>query len=251
MLWTVTTSAAAQLPPTRGALILGAGRAGKWNTSIAVTNVDQSPLDIDIRANYCPFLGCYGAYVSSTIAPSATFVLPAIPDSTVPGQNGPQAVYVISSSLARPPVVSAQVSDGGVACERSSPLPVLTLDEAFVAGALVFAGIGRSADQYANLILAVDPPQVPIRTSANVRVSVRDSAGNEVGTAVYEVTSDSAVVAQDFLRELGVQSLEAGSMWLSVIPPLAGGPGYPVTAVIALVEPGRLTVIQGSRVADQ
>jgi hypothetical protein len=234
-----------------GVLVLGAGKAGNWDTSISVTNVGPDPIDVRIGPNLgCgPLGGTCGTYTSATIGPFGTFVLPSIPDS--PFFTGPQAVYVRHGIAARVPVVTAVVADRAGACERSMTLEGLGRATAFSPGDLVFAGVRRSSDQYANLILAVRPPGgAPWFSETEVRATVRDATGAEVGTSTYRVTSEGAVTVADFLHELGVLSLEAGSVTLSEAsvqnPTVSSFEG-----VITLVEPTRALAIRGARVSTQ
>ncbi len=250
LVWLASATASAQMLNPTGTLVLGAGKAGNWDTSIAVTNVDSEPLDIRIR----PWLRCCSLcscpqYAIATVEPLATYVLSALPELPPP-YEGPQAVYVASALSARRPVVSAVVADQAGACERSMSLPGLPLDLAFAPGDLVFAGVGRATGRYSNLIMTVDPPTGPPEfTETSVRVVVRDSAGTELATSTYSVTSDSAVVIVDVLRDLGVSTLDNGSVRLSVVLPQSGGTGVRFAAVMTVVEPHRALAVQGTRVA--
>jgi hypothetical protein len=242
------STAVAQMIEPDGVLVLGAGKAGSWNTSITVTNVGTDPLDVRIGPNLgCgPFGGTCGTYASATIAPFATFVLPEIPES--PYFSGPQAVYVRHGIAARVPVVSAVVADLGGSCERSMTLVGLGRAVAFSPGDLLFSGINRDSSQYSNLILAIRPPTgAPWFDETEVRVGVRDSAGVEVGAATYQVTSNGAVVVVDFLRELGILNLADGSVTLS--EESTQNPSYSTfEGIITAVEPTRAFAIQGTRV---
>lgn len=245
----VASTAFAQMIELDGVLVLGAGKAGGWDTSISVTNVGPDPLDIRIGPNRAcgPLGGNCGTYVITTIGPFATFVLPSIPDT--PHFEGPQAMYVRHGIAARVPTVSAVVADTEGACERSMSLPGLGRAVAFAPGDLVFSGVSRDSGQYANLILAVRPPGgAPYFSETEVRASVRDSGGVEIGAAIYRVTSDGAVVVVDFLRELGILSLESGSVTVSETSPQNPSVSS-FEAVVTVVTPTRALAVQGTRVA--
>lgn len=254
VLWIAAASAYAQMLPLRGTLILGAGKAGSWDTSIAVTNVDPDPLFVEIGPNLaCNVFGfgC-GTYTETTIESGSTIVLTQLPD--IPGFDGPQAVYVRSSTIQRPPVASALVSDRSGECERSMSLPGVSMSDAFAPGDLVFSGISRNGEQYSNLIMSVSPPTgSPLFAQTEVHVSVRDAGGVEVGAGDYRVTAGiddrgvqtSARVVTDFLRDLGIDDLDYGSVRLS---PKLPGAGSSFAGVITVVGSKRAIAIQGARV---
>ena len=247
--WALGASIAiGQMIEPDGVLILGAGKAGPWDTSISVSNVGPDPLDVRIGPNLgCgPLGGTCGTYTLATIAPFATFVLPQIPDN--PYFSGPQAVYVRHGIAARVPVVTAVVTDHGDGCERSMTLRGLGRGVAFSPGDLLFSGVSTNSDQYANLMLAIRPPGgAPWFDETEVRVIVRDASGAEVGTATYRVTSDGALVVVDFLGDIGILSLEGGSVTLSETS--VQSPSFSsFEALITVVGPARALAIQGTRV---
>src|SRR5690348_10434114 len=96
--------------PQLATVILGAGRAGSWDTRIAVTNFDPHPIHVIVTAqpdrSACGVSTC-NDFAETTIAAQATFVLASIPDPLQPGfSNAPQAVYVLSPSDQNAPAVS-------------------------------------------------------------------------------------------------------------------------------------------------
>src|SRR5438045_1179113 len=95
----------------RATVILGAGRAGSWDTRIAVTNDDLNPIDVVVTAQpdrvSCGASPC-NDLAATTIPGHGTFVLASIPDPAQPGfSNAPQAIYVLSPSDQNAPAVSA------------------------------------------------------------------------------------------------------------------------------------------------
>lgn len=244
--------AVAQMLPLDGVLVLGGGKAGSWDTSISVTNVLPTPIDIRIGPNNgCDpwFGGSCGVYARATIAPFATYVLASIPDN--PYFFGPQALYVRHAASVAAPVVTAVVTDVGGTCERSMTLHGLSSAVSFLPGDLVFSGVTTNGEQYANLVLAILPPGgAPYSSEADVRVTIRDASGVEVGTTNYHITSDGAVVVVDFLSELGIPSFEGGSVTLSDASP-RGTCCSNFEGLITLVSPIRALAIQGTRVPTQ
>lgn len=250
LLWFAASTASAQLNP-RATVVIGAGRAGNWETSIAVTNTDTEVMFVRLTPELRGCALCPDpSYATTTaIAPGATLVFPSLP-GLAPPFNGPQAVYVTTSLTSPYPVVSAVVADKAGACERSLTLSGLPLDLAFARGDLVFPGLGKGGDKYSNLIMAVDPPTGPPDLSeTTINVAVRDKLGTEVARRAYLVRSPSAVTIVDLFRELGVQSLEDGSVWLSAVPSSQGGTGRSFAAVMTVVEPHRALAVHGTRLA--
>jgi len=108
--------------------------------------------------------------------------------------------------------------------------------------------VGKGVNRYSNLIMAVDPPTgPPDRSETTVNVVVRDNLGTEVARGAYLVRSPSAVTIVDLFRELGVQSVEDGSVWLSAVPLSQGGTGRSFAAVMTVVEPHRALAVHGTR----
>jgi hypothetical protein len=137
VLGAVALPAAGQTAPWRATAIVGAGKAGSWDTSIAVTNLDVVvPLEIIITTQLNRDPGCVPSpcndVANTTIPPLGTFVLDSIPPSAAPtASNGPQAFYVLSSPLQPAPAVSAFICDTAAACDRGFAVSAAPFSVAF------------------------------------------------------------------------------------------------------------------------
>lgn len=240
----------AQSTPARVTAILGAGKAGSWDTAISVTNVESlHALPIVITAQYrstleCPSTPC-NDYASATIPPFGSFDLPAIPDPPDSSfSNRPQVFYVLYPQAQAAPAVIAVAADSTSACGRSDTLPALLFEEAFALPDLVFSGARRNSARYVNLLVAADPH---LQTLLPVTVAAADGNGFPAGNSTFlSVPPGSSVLIVDVLGQLGVTSLESGSLRVSWTPPdfltLQS-----FAAVMTIVEPDRVTAVRGIR----
>ncbi len=233
---------------TRTTVILGAGRAGTWDTEISVTNTDFRALDVLITGQFdrspCGLQAC-NDFAEATVAPFGTLVVPSLSRPDAPALSDvPQALYVFSASNQKPPAVSATAYDTTSSCGRIVTLQVLPLDEAFNAGDLYFPGASRSTGRYANLIVTLDP-----RASApqDVGVAVADGQGNMLFVNRYEIAPGATLFVKDVIAALGVDSVENGSIHLSRFFLPHSFDFTPYAATVTLLEPGRVHVVTGRR----
>ena len=169
---------------------------------------------------------------------------PSIPAASDPGlSSDPQAVFLLSPAVlfSEGPAVTAFVTDGGVACNRSAALPVVA--DPFSASTIVLP-IDRDPTTYVNLILmkAFGPD------SAVLFVEIFDALGAQVGNKSYEMTPDQpSLVIVDVLSQLGLGALQRGSIHVNaanrVSPTL-------FTAVATVVGVNGVQVVQGTRIVD-
>lgn len=250
LLGAVAVPAVGQMAPSRATAIVGAGRAGSWNTSIAVTNLDFYPLSIIItttennRAADCSLTSC-NDYVNTTIPPHGTFILPSIPPPLNPNfSSEPQAFYVLSSLLQPAPAVSAFVSDEASACRRGFALWTAPFGAAFDWGDLYFPNVSGDIARHVNLLIVSDPGSA---RPLSIGVTALDGLGNALGSQSYEVTGTTPLFIIDLLRELGVSSLDGGSIQLSEFFIPNNFPVVSYAAALITVEPDRATSVQGTR----
>jgi len=237
------------LPPdTMATVILGAGRAGAWDTKIVVANVSTQQLPITIAtqpyvASTCPTPPC-NILAAATIPPLGMFTLPSFPESSDPASSNPQAVFVLSPAVlfSERPAVTALATDGGVTCNRAAALPVVP-DNPFTTNAVVLP-IDRSLANYVNLILMQRLGPDP----AFLSVDAFDASGAKVGSGSYSMTTEQpSVVVVDVLNQLGLGTLERGSIHVYAAPQ-----PFPTvfTAVATIVGVDGVQVVQSTRVVD-
>lgn len=232
----------------RATVILGAGRAGSWDTRIAVTNTDPDPIHVILTAQ--PDRSTCGAspcndFAETTIAAQATFVLASIPDPPPPGfSNAPQAVYVLSPSDQTAPAVSAAAFDSASDCGRETTLQVLPLSDAFNPGDLFFPGTRRGDGTYANLIVTLDP-SAPAPSFVGVGIVTPD--GNLINAGDYDLDPGQTLLVQDVVAAFGVDSLDGGAIWLSKFFIPNRFEFTPFAATVTQVEPGRVSTVMGTR----
>lgn len=237
------------LPPqTMATAILGAGKAGAWDTKIVVSNVSNHPIPVTLTtqpfaSSTCPSPPC-NILAAPTIPPMGTFVLPSIPASSDPGlSSDPQAVFVLSPAVlfSERPAVTAFVMDGGASCNRSAALPVVA--DPFSASPIVLP-IDRDLTTHVNLILmkALGPDP------AVLFVEIFDGFGTQVGYKGYEMTTEQpSLVLVDILSQLGLGALQRGSVHVN-----AAGQISPTlfTAIATVVGANGVHVVQGTRIVD-
>ncbi|HEX4441788.1 MAG TPA: hypothetical protein VH854_17065 [Thermoanaerobaculia bacterium] len=239
--------------PQRATVILGAGRAGSWDTRISITNTDANPIAVLVTTqpdrSACVVAACTDL-AQATIPGQGTFVLPSIPDPLHPGvdprppiSTSPQSMYVLSPADQKAPSVSAVAFDAASSCGRMTTLQVLPFERAFNYGDIVFSGISRGDGRYANLILTLDPFATDVKS---VGVGVADANGSILWEQQFELAPGVSIMLVDVLAALGVESLDGGSIRLSrfFIPNSYDFTKY--TATVTMVEPDRVSTVNGT-----
>lgn len=228
---------------SRATVILGAGRAGNWDTQIGVTNTDFHDLDVVITRQFdrstCPE-SCTD-YASVTIPFRSTFVLPGIPDSP---DTAPSALYVLSSETQAGPAVSAFAYDSATDCGRVATLAVMDMNDAFNAGDLFFTDITREWPNHANLLLTIDPRST---RPTDVGVEVFDAAGNVQFAATFAIPVGSGLSLEDVVGLLGIDRVLNGSIRLTKFPYPNVFDFTPYAATVTAVEPGSVHTVSGRR----
>jgi hypothetical protein len=242
------------LPPaTVATTILGAGRAGAWDTKIVITNVDSQPLPIVITTQPYATSACASPpcniLAATTIPPLGMFILPSIPEATDPAfTTTPQAVYVLSPAHLRPipflkrPAVTALAADSGVACNRSVALPVIA-DQLISTNGVVLP-IDRSTDSYVNLILMQRLSPDP----AQFLVEVFDESGSEIGRTSYSMSAGQPnLIIVDLFRQLGLGELEHASIHVFAEPQVVA---TTFTAIATMVSHDGVQLVPSTQIVD-
>lgn len=238
------------LPPeTMVTTILGAGRAGTWDTKIVIANVSSQPLPITVTTqpyvtSTCPSPPC-NILAATTIPPLGMFILPSIPGTTDPAfTTTPQAIYVLSPAVlfSERPAVTALATDSGVACNRSVALPVIA-DQLISTNGVVLP-IDRSTDSYVNLILMQRLNPDP----ALFVVEVFDESGSEVGRTSYSMSAGQPnLIIVDLFRQLGLGELEHASIHVSAEPQVVA---TTFTAIATMVSHDGVQLVPSTRIVD-
>ncbi|HEX4439590.1 MAG TPA: hypothetical protein VH854_05940 [Thermoanaerobaculia bacterium] len=234
--------------PERATVILGAGRAGSWDTRISVTNADFNPIHVIFTAqpdrSSCSAAPC-NDFAETTIPGHGTFVLESIPEPLQPGfSNAPQALYVLSPSDQNAPAVSAAAFDSASDCGRQTTLQVLALGDAFNPGDMFFPGIRRDGGSYANLIVTLDASAA---ARSFVGVGIVTPEGDLINAGDYDLDPGQTLLIQDVVGAFGIESLDGGAISLSKFFIPNRYEFTPFAATVMQVEPGRVATVTGAR----
>jgi hypothetical protein len=98
--------------------------------------------------------------------------------------------------------------------------------------------------RHLNLLIVSDPGSA---RPLSIGVTALDGLGNTLGSQSYEVPGTTPLFIVDLLRELGVSSLNGGSILLTEFYIPNNFPVVSYAAALITVEPDRATSVQGTR----
>jgi hypothetical protein len=196
-------------------VVVGAGTVGTWDTEVELANPSDSSLDVQIGADRFFEHGCASPppcpFARVTIPPKGSVRLAAA-DIFHATADGLFTMYVIPEDGVTLPTVRARVGDAAAPLQAVE-LPAVRTSTVLDSntGSLIFPSVRRTATGHSNLILT----NVDLVSGLTAHVDVRMPDGSVIAQTDLTVDPDNVIFLVDFLKTLGIDSLDNGQIVVS------------------------------------